>query len=174
MDDYIDVLSYLQQPFWEKVEYEVPDNWWHSKDYCNVPLEDYMNALKNAIKNHYTIVIGGDVSEAGFIRDAQVAIIPTFDIPSAEIDDNARQFRFSNGTTTDDHGMHVVGYYEKDGTDWYLVKDSGSGSRNNDEASPEFGYYFFRGDYLKLKMMDFLVHKDAVKDLLKKFDSIHE
>ena len=169
MDDYIDVLSYLQQPFWEKVEYEVPDNWWHSKDYYNVPLEDFMNAIKNAIKNHYTISIGGDVSEAGFSRDAQVAIIPTFDIPATEIDDNARQFRFSNGTTTDDHGMHLVGYYDKDGTDWYLIKDSGSGSRNNDEAAPEFGYYFFRGDYLKLKMMDFLVHKDAVKDLLRQF-----
>jgi len=169
MDDYIDVLSYLQQPFWQKVEYEVPDNWWHSRDYYNVPLEDYMNALKNAIKNHYTMVIGGDVSEAGFSRDLQVAIIPTFDIPPADIDDNARQFRFSNGTTTDDHGMHLVGCYEKEGTDWYLVKDSGSGSRNNDTAAAEFGYYFFRGDYVKLKMMDFLVHKDAVKDLLRKF-----
>ncbi|MCX6282454.1 MAG: peptidase C1 [Bacteroidetes bacterium] len=169
MDDYVDVLSYLQKPFWEKVEYEVPDNWWHSRDYYNVPLEDFMNALKNAIKNHYTMVIGGDVSEAGFSREAQVAIIPTFDIPSEDIDDNARQFRFSNGTTTDDHGMHLVGFYEKDGTGWYLIKDSGSGSRNHDEAAPEFGYYFFRADYLKLKMMDFLVHKDAVKDLLGKF-----
>ncbi|MCX6285879.1 MAG: peptidase C1 [Bacteroidetes bacterium] len=169
MDDYIDVLSYLQQPFWQKVEYEVPDNWWHSKEYYNVPLEDYMNALKNAIRNHYTIVIGGDVSEAGFSREAQVALIPSFDIAVADIDDNARQFRFSNKTTTDDHGMHLVGWYEKDGTDWYLIKDSGSGSRNNDETTPEFGYYFFRGDYVKLKMMDFMVHKDAVKDLLGKF-----
>ncbi len=169
MDDYVDVLSYLQQPFWQKVEYEVEDNWWHSKDYYNVPLEDFMTALKNAIKNHYTVVVGGDVSEAGFSRESQVAIIPSFDIPVADIDDNARQFRFSNGTTTDDHGMHLIGWYEKDGSDWYLIKDSGSGSRNNDEASPEFGYYFFRGDYIKLKMMSFLVHKDAVKDLLGKF-----
>jgi bleomycin hydrolase len=169
MDDYVDVLSYLQQPFWKQVEYEVPDNWWHSKDYYNVPLEDYMNAIKNAIKNHYTIAIGGDVSEAGFSRESQVAIVPTFDIPADQIDDNARQFRFSNETTTDDHGMHLVGYYEKDGTDWYLIKDSGSGSRNGDEKAPEFGYYFFRADYIKLKMMDFMVHKDAVKDLLKKF-----
>jgi len=169
MDDYVDVLSYLQQPFWQKVEYETEDNWWHSKEYYNVPIEDYMNALKNAIKNHYTLVIGGDVSEAGFSREAQVAIIPSFDIPVADIDDNARQFRFSNGTTTDDHGMHLVGYYQKDGTDWYLIKDSGSGSRNNDETAPEFGYYFFRGDYIKLKMMDFMVHKDALKDLLGKF-----
>lgn len=169
MDDYVDVLSYLQQPFWQKVEYEVPDNWWHSKEYYNVPLDDWMKALKNAIRNHYTLVIGGDVSEAGFSREAQVALVPTFDIEAADIDDNARQFRFSNETTTDDHGMHLVGWYEKDGADWFLIKDSGSGSRNNDEKAPEFGYYFFRGDYLKLKMMEFLVHKDAVKDLLSGF-----
>jgi len=171
MDDYIDVLSYLQRPFWEKVEYKVPDNWWHSKDYYNVPLEDFMKVIRNAIRNHYTMVVGGDVSEAGFSRDYQVALIPSFDIPVAFIDDNARQFRFSNGTTTDDHGMHLVGYYEdKDGTDWYLIKDSGSGSRNNIESAPEFGYYFFRGDYIKLKIMDILVHKDAIKDLLVKFN----
>ncbi len=170
MEDYVDILSYMQQPFWQKVEYEVPDNWWHSKAYYNVPLEDYMNALKNAIKNHYTVVIGGDVSEAGFSREMQVALVPSFDIAVADIDDNARQFRFSNLTTTDDHGMHLVGYYEKDGTDWYLIKDSGSGSRNNDETAPEFGYYFFRGDYIKLKMMNFMVHKDAVKELLEKME----
>ena len=102
-------------------------------------------------------------------QDSAVMHRLPFDIPVEEIDDNARQFRFSNGTTTDDHGMHLVGYYEKDGTDWYLIKDSGSGSRNNDETAPEFGYYFFRGDYIKLKMMDFMVHKDAIPDLLRKF-----
>jgi bleomycin hydrolase len=37
-DDYVDVLSYMQQPYYKQVEYEVPDNWWHSKDYYNVPL----------------------------------------------------------------------------------------------------------------------------------------
>jgi bleomycin hydrolase len=168
-DDYVDVLSYMQKPFWKQCEYEVSDNWWHSEEYYNVPLEDYMNAIKNAIRNHYTVAIGGDVSEAGFNRENQVAIIPTFDIAAADIDDNARQFRFSNGTTTDDHGMHLVGWYEKDGVTWFLVKDSGSGSRNNDVKAPEFGYYFFREDYVKLKMMDFMVHKDAVKDLLGKF-----
>jgi bleomycin hydrolase len=169
MNDYVDILSCMQEPLWQKVEYPVADNWWHSKEYYNVPLEDYMNALKNAIQNHYTMVIGGDVSEAGFDREHQVALIPTFDIPSDYIDDAARQFRFSNGTTTDDHGMHLVGWYSKDGTDWYLIKDSASGSRNNDEAAPEFGYCFFRGDYIKLKMMSFLVHRDAVKEVLAKF-----
>ncbi len=168
-DDYVEILSYKQEPFWQKAEYKVPDNWWHSKDYYNVPLEDFMKIIKKSIRNGYTMSIGGDVSEAGFLRSTQAAVIPTFDIPYKYIDDNARQFRFSNKTTTDDHGMHLVGYTERDGMDWYLIKDSSSGSRNNDPDAPEFGYYFFREDYVKLKMMGFTIHKDAVKDILKKF-----
>ena len=85
------------------------------------------------------------------------------------IDQSAREMRIANETTGDDHGIHLVGYTRLKDHDWYLIKDSGSGSRNNDEATPEFGYYFFRGDYVKLKMMDFLVHKDAVKELIGKF-----
>jgi len=165
-DNYVDILSYEQEPFFQHVEYKVPDNWWHSTDYCNVPLATFMETLKKVVRAGYTVSIGGDVSEAGFDHKSQVAIIPDFDIPSAFINDDARQFRFSNETTTDDHGMHLVGYLEKDGKDWYLIKDSGSGSRNNDPMAPEFGYYFFSEDYVKLKMMDFMVHKDAVKDLL--------
>ncbi|MGA1978001.1 MAG: C1 family peptidase [Bacteroidales bacterium] len=168
-DDYVDLLSYTQQPFYKQVEYEVPDNWWHSTEYYNVPLNDFMSGLKNAIRKGYTIAIGGDVSEPGMDRVSQCAVIPDFDIPSAYINDDAREFRFSNQTTTDDHGMHLVGYLEKDGKDWYLVKDSGSGSRNNDPNAKEFGYYFFSEDYVRLKIMDFMVHKDAVKEILAKF-----
>jgi bleomycin hydrolase len=168
-DDYIEILSYKQEPFWQKVEYKVPDNWWHSTDYYNVPLNDYMSALKNSARNGYTICIGGDVSEPGLNKATQAAMIPDFDIPSQYINDDARQFRFNNETTTDDHGLHIVGYCERNGKDWYLVKDSGSGSRNNNPSAPEFGYFFFHEDYVKLKMMYFTVHKDAVKEVLKKF-----
>ena len=169
-DDYVEVLSYLQQPFWKQVEYEVPDNWWHSKEYYNVPLEVFMNILNTSIEKGYTVSIGGDVSEAGFSRETNVALVPDFDIPSAYINDNARQFRFSNETTTDDHGMHMVGYMkDKDGKMWYLIKDSSSGSRNIGKDKPEFGYYFFSEDYVKLKMMGFTVHKDMLKKYMKKF-----
>ena len=167
-DDYVDILSYKQEPFYQHVEYKVPDNWWYNSDYCNVPLDIFMITLKKVVANGYTVSIGGDVSEAGFDRKTQCAIVPDFDIPAAYINDDARQFRFSNQTTTDDHGMHLVGNLLKDGKEWFLIKDSGSGSRNNDPDAGEFGYYFFSEDYIKLKMMDFMVHKDAVKDLLVK------
>lgn len=161
-DDYVDVLSYMQQPYGEQVEYEVPDNWWHNKDYYNIPLDTFMKVLKNAVRKGFTVGIGGDVSEPGKDADKKVFMIPPFDIPSEYIDENARQFRFSNGTTTDDHGVHLVGYKEESGKDWYLIKDSGSSAHNNEPK----GYYFFTEDYIKLKMMDFMVHKDAVKGFI--------
>lgn len=165
VDDYVDVVSYMQQPYWQQVEYEVPDNWWHNKDYYNIPLDDFMKVLKNAIKNGYTLAIGGDVSEPGYDSWTKCAVVPTFDIPSEYIDENSRQFRFSNETTTDDHGIHLVGYKELDGKTWFLIKDSGSGSRNTGDK----GYYFYQEDYVKLKIMDFMVHKDMFKDYLSKF-----
>lgn len=163
-DDYVDILSLMASPYWKKAEYECPDNWWHSQRYNNVPLDEFMTAIKQAIKNGYTLFIGGDTSESGYYGPKDVAVIPSYDIPSAYIDENARQFRFSNRSTTDDHGIHLVGYQErKDGT-WFLIKDSGSGSR----SGPNKGYYFYHEDYVKLKMMNFIVHKSAVAGLLKK------
>jgi bleomycin hydrolase len=161
-DDYIDVLSYRQQPFGGQVEYEVPDNWWHSKDYYNVPLDTFMKTLRSALGRGYSVSLGGDVSEPGKSPEKKVFMIPSFDIPSSAIDDDARQFRFSNGTTTDDHGIHLIGYQEVNGKGWFLIKDSGSSAFNYEPK----GYYVLTEDYVKLKMMDFMVHKDAVKGFI--------
>ena len=166
LNEYVDFMSLLQKPYWEKVEYKVPDNWWRSNDYYNVPLNDFMTIIKNAIKSGYSMSIGGDVSESGYSPKYDVAIIPSYDIPSNFIDENARQFRFSNGTTTDDHAIHLIGYkIDKDNDWWFLIKDSGSGSRNGNLP----GFYFYHEDYVKLKMMTFTIHKDAVNKILKKF-----
>lgn len=166
LNDYVDVLSYMQKPYYKQVEYEVPDNWWHSKDYYNIPLDDFISVLRNAMRNGYTIGLGGDVSEPGKSAELDVFMVPDFDIPSEYIDENARQFRFSNKTTTDDHGIHLVGYLDRPDQSWYLIKDSGSGSRNGKNK----GFYFFTEDYIKLKIMDYIIHKDAFKNEMKKFN----
>ncbi|HEY3381229.1 MAG TPA: C1 family peptidase [Vicinamibacterales bacterium] len=165
LDDYVELLSMTDKPYFQSVEYEVPDNWWHGKEYLNVPLDTFMTGLKQAIRQGYSIAIAADFSEPGYSIGAPgLAVVPTWDIPSAYIDANARHFRFANGTTTDDHGLHVVGWMQKNGKDWYLVKDSWSSAWNNDHP----GYYFFHEDYVKLKVLGYLVHKDAVKGLLEK------
>lgn len=165
LDDYIEFMSLLEKPYFKQVELEVQDNWWHDSTYYNVPLNIFMRIIKNAIQQGYTLAIGGDVSEPGIESHAEVAIIPTFDIPSEYIDEYARQLRFSNNTTADDHGIHLVGYKEQDGKYWFLIKDSGSSSFNGQNK----GYYFYHEDFVKLKMLSFTVHRSIVEDVLKNF-----
>jgi bleomycin hydrolase len=129
-----------------------------------------MAVVARALQKGYTITLGGDTSEPGYDDLTEVAMVPTFDIPAAYIDEDARQLRWSNGTTTDDHGIHVVGIMQKANGNWYLIKDSGSGSRNG----PHKGYRFYHQDYIKLKMLDMMVHKDMVEKLLEKFPNREE
>jgi len=167
--DYVNFMSLMEAPYYEKAVYDVPDNWWRSDNYNNIPLEDFITLIQESLKKGYSISIGGDVSEPGFDKITQTATIPKFDIESKYINESSRQLRFSNGATTDDHAMHLIGYYEKEnGENWFLIKDSGSGSRNAGEQSNKFGYYFMNEDYIKLKMMSFTVHKDAAQLFLDK------
>ena len=48
-NNYVDFMSLMQKPYWKKVEYKVPDNWWRSDDYYNIPLEDFMSMIVQGI-----------------------------------------------------------------------------------------------------------------------------
>jgi len=162
--DYVVLMSFKYLPFYTKGEYKVPDNWWHCKDFYNVPLKEFYSAIKNAIQKGYSVGIAGDVSEPGINYDQALAFIPSFDISYKNINQDSRELRFYNRTSTDDHAVHLIGYKEKGGHDWFLIKDSSGGFRGKLK-----GYYFMRDDYIKLKILIAAVHKDAVKDLLKNF-----
>ncbi len=165
LDDYIDIISILEKPYYTKIEYTVPDNWRKDSSYFNIPLDEFMNSLVEALNKGFSAIIGGDVSEAGILSQLEVAMVPSFDIPSSFINDYARQFRFSNQTTTDDHGIHIVGITKKDNGYWFLIKDSGAGAFNGNNK----GYYFYHFDFIKLKMMTYMLHKSALKNILDKF-----
>lgn len=167
LDDYVIIMSFKSLPFYTRGEFKVPDNWWHCKGYYNVPLDDFYNAIVNALKNDYTVAFGGDISEPGKSGDDDIAIIPSFDILPKLIDQDSREFRFTNRTSTDDHAIHAVGIKEANDHTWFLIKDSGSSAQRGQFK----GYYFFRDDYVKLKMLNIMVHKDAVPDLMAKFSA---
>ena len=166
LDNYVSIMSFKKPGFWAKDAYDVPDNWWNSKEYYNVPLDDFYSSLKGAIKNGYSLVIAGDVSEPGKYGWHDLGFVPSFDIPSDHINQESREFRFYNKTSTDDHGMHLIGYNRFEGEDWFLIKDSASSAWKG-----EFdGYHFFHQDYIKLKILVYVAHKDAVEILLKKIE----
>ena len=120
-NDYVDFMSTLKFDFYTKGEYEVPDNWWHSKEYYNIPLNEFYNTIKQSIKGGYSMVIGGDVSEPGKYGEGDIAIVVPWDLPEKSINQSSREFRFNNKTSTDDHGIHLIGYTKKYGHDWYLI-----------------------------------------------------
>ncbi len=165
LDDYVSIMSTMREPFWTRGEFEVQDNWWHSKDYHNVPLDDFYGVIKTALDKGYSLTIGGDVSEPGKDGMNDVLFVPPYDIPSRYIDQLAREYRIVNKSTGDDHGIHLVGHTELGGHDWFLIKDSGRSSRRGNHK----GYYFMRGDFVRLKMLTISVHRDAVPELLARF-----
>jgi len=164
LGDYVNFMSCISDTFYAKAEFKVPDNWWHSREYYNVPLNDWYDGLRGAIRRGFSAAIGGDVSEPGKDRDSGLCLIPSFDIPAGAIGQSSREFRINNSTTGDDHGIHLIGAANSGGHDWFLIKDSGSSGHEG----PYRGYMFYRDDYVRLKMLTFTVHRDAVGSLLKK------
>lgn len=169
-DDYYSIMSTGYFPFYTFQEFKYPDNWWHSKEYINIPLNTWYKVIKKSIKSGYTIAIGGDTSEPGNLGTNDIAFIPTFDIPEKYINQDSREYRIFNKTTNDDHGIHLVGYTRIKGKDWFLIKDSNRSSRKGKYK----GYYFFREDFIKLKMLSFTVHKDMLKDILPRIKEYSE
>ena len=163
-DDYILITSFMHAPFDTFVKLDVPDNWAQYETYFNVPLDVFFNGLKNALRKGYSAAFDSDTGEPGRMGAHDIAFIPEFDLPAKYIDQKAREFRFQNGSTTDDHLMHMVGYTRHKGQDWFLVKDSWRTAWLGEHP----GYYFFHGDYIRLKALAYLVHKDAVPEITKR------
>jgi bleomycin hydrolase len=189
MSDYVSITSFTNDPFYETCEITIPDNWAWGDSY-NVPLDEMVAIVETALKNGYTVAWGADVSEKGFNFREGIAIVPedpntiqvkgrdnkSFNDAGAEKKSNAflepvkeivvtqemRQEGYDNKTTTDDHGMHIVGMYkDQNGNIYFLVKNSwGTGNL------PQ-GYLYVSAQYFKLKTINVYLHKDALNKEIK-------
>ena len=159
--DYVMLMSTLSVPFNTIDKFNVPDNWRPTYTYYNLPLDEYYGYIKKATQMGYTVCIGGDVSEPGYYGVEDAAVVPSFDIPRDYIDQDSRELRFYNKTTQDDHLIHVLAYKKVKGRDWYLIKDSSRAAR----SGKFHGYLFYRADYIKLKMLMYMVHRNIVADI---------
>ncbi len=192
MSDYIEIGSYTHHDFYDTFILEVPDNWMLD-EINNVPLEDMMAIIENAINNGYSVAWGADVSEKGFSWKNGVAIVPDEDNPEIagmesdkwqnldakekkaklysfdepvnekEITQEMRQAEFDNYKTTDDHGMLITGI-AKDQRGEMFFKVKNSWST---KGSPYEGYFFASKPFVALKTIDIVVHKDAIPQAIK-------
>lgn len=73
-DDYVSLTSFTHYPFYSKFIIEVQDNWRWAESY-NLPLDEFMEVMDQAVRNGYSFAWGADVSEKGFSRQG-IATVP--------------------------------------------------------------------------------------------------
>ena len=159
-DDYVEITSYTHHPFYKPFVLEVPDNWAHAL-YYNVPVDELIEIVYNAINNGYTVAWDGDTSEKTFMHKKGKAIVP--EDKQGKITQELRQETFLNRTTTDDHLMHIVGLSkDSKGANCFYTKNSWG------QTSNEYGgYLHMTEDYVRLKTIAIMVHKDAIPQNIK-------
>ena len=171
-DDYVEISSLQEYPYYTKFVFMVPDNWSFDQVY-NVKINELTEIIDHALKTGYSVAWGGDVSEKSFSWKNGVAFVPEkkyndmtadekadlFNGPKTElvVTEEMRQKAFDNYTTTDDHGMHIVGLSkDQNGKEYYIVKNSWGSS--NDYK----GYLFMTKEFVKYKTTDIMLHKGGL------------
>lgn len=171
-DDYVEISSLQEYPYYSKFVLMVPDNWNYDQVY-NVKMNELTDIIDNALKNGYSVAWAGDVSEKSFSWKNGVAYVPEkkiedmtaeekadmFNGPKKEavVTEEMRQKAFDNYTTTDDHGMHIVGISkDQNGKEYYIVKNSW-GTTNDYK-----GYLYMSKEFAKYKATAIMLHKKGV------------
>ncbi|MFW6128750.1 MAG: aminopeptidase C [Candidatus Aminicenantaceae bacterium] len=170
-DDYVELTSFTYAPFYSQCILKVPDNWIYNDDFYNVPLDDLEQMADYALKNGFSVVWDGDVSEKYISsRNRGYAILPKDEIKGSikepvkeiQVTQSNRQENFDSYRTTDDHLMHIVGLAEdQNGNVYYYIKNSGG-----PEGVYE-GYLYMSKPYYRMKTTAIMVHKDAIPPSLK-------
>ena len=193
-DDYVELTSYTHHPFYEKFRLEVPDNWSFNANYYNLPIDELMQVIDNALQNGYSVVWDGDVSDRGFNHQKALAILPETDVekmdsenkkqwqrlskderlnklyafespvPEKKVDQEMRQMAFETQKVTDDHLMHLTGLLKDQNGTKYYVTKNSWGSDSNSNG----GYLNMSEPYVRLSTIAIMVHKDAIPKAIRK------
>ena len=192
-DDYVTITSYTHHPFYSAFAVEVQDNWRNPLSW-NLPIDEMMRVIDNAINEGYCIAWGGDVSEEGFTRQGLAYAIDNKKAQSLAGSDMARwlklsrtertnlldslgckvpeivptqqrrQERYDNWELTDDHGMLIYGLAKDQNGKEYYMVKNSWG-----EAGDYKGIWYMTKAFIADNTMDFMVNKNAIpKDIRKK------
>ena len=193
LNDYVSITSYTHHPFYTAFPVEVQDNWRFPLSY-NLPMDEMMQVIDNAIAEGYTVAWGGDVSEPGFTRQGLAYAIDTkkteslagsdmarwlklsaekkksiidslgYKVPEVVATQEMRQERFDNWELTDDHGMLIYGLAKDQTGKEYYMVKNSWG-----ETGDFKGTWYMTKTFIAANTMDFLINKNAIPaDIRKK------
>ena len=188
LNDYV----FTHHPFYTAFAVEVQDNWRFPLSY-NLPMDEMMQIIDNAINQGYTIAWGGDVSEDGFTRKGLAYAIDSKATQSLQGSDMAkwlkmtaskkhdvidslgctvpeivatqelRQERFDNWELTDDHGMLIYGVAKDQNGKEYYMVKNSWG-----ESGDYKGTWYMTKTFIAANTMDFLINKNAIPAEIRK------
>ena len=191
-NDYVSITSYTHHPFSPGFAVEVQDTWRFPLSY-NLPMDEMMQVIDNAIEKGYTVAWGGDVSEDGFTRNGLAYAIDTKKTESLAGSDMARwlkmtatkkrslidslgctvpeivptqelrQERFDNWELTDDHGMLIYGVAKDQNGKEYYMVKNSWG-----ETGEYKGTWYMTKTFIAANTMDFLVNRNAIPKKIRK------
>lgn len=191
LNEYVQFASFTDKEMYKPFNIMIPDNWTNTPSY-NMPFDEMMAELDNALNNGYTVGWAQDVSDKGFSRKAGVAIVPTDDVnairesnpkafkkmtdaevlekqysfeyvmPEKEVTEEMHQIAYNDWSTGDDHSMLIVGIAHDQNGTKYYKVKNSWG-----ETGPYAGYWYCSEQFVKLHTVFFTVNKAAFSDAMK-------
>lgn len=187
MNDLVAVSSFTHHPFYKPFVLEVPDNWCNGQ-YYNVPLEEMMEIVDNAIDKGYTVLWAADVSEKGFKWYEGVALLPKVDrnkertgtelarwvkLRSSEKEDELYDFKgpVEEVEATQDIRQKGFDNYETTDDHGMVIVGKAVDQKGNkyfkvknswDTDQVYNGYFYVSETYFKLKTMGIMINKKAI------------
>ncbi len=186
-DNYISLTSFTHHPFYKPFPIEVPDNWRWANSY-NLPIEELMAVMENAVMKGYTIAWASDVSELGFSR-LGIAVVPDADAVENAGSDQERWIGQSTRerdaslrarvgsevlaekTITQEMRQEAFNNYQTTddhGMQIYGISTDQKGNKyfmvknSWGETGPYSGLWYASFPFVKYKTMSIILHKDAI------------
>lgn len=171
-DDYIIFSSFSNHPYYKQFVLQVP-NYYANGTCYNLPLDEFMQVIDNAINEGYTVAWASKMNGRSFSMKKGAAIVPEKSWsemteeeaskafngrnPERVITQEVRQKEFENYTFTGDHGMHIVGIAkDQNGKTFYKVKNSWG------ETGKYNGFIFASRPFVMLTTTNCMVNKNAI------------
>ena len=196
-NDYVSLTSYTHHPYYSTFALEIEDNWRWASSY-NLPLDEFMRVMYEAVQNGWTFAWGADVSEEGFSRrsgkNKSVAMVPDTKFKAGVGSDQAR-WTGEKGSEKGSEKVEIVSANaEKNITpemrqeaydNWETTDDHGMliyGLAKDQygkeyfmmknswgETGPFKGFWYVSQPYVAYKTMNIVINKNAVPaDIRKK------
>ena len=186
-EDYISLTSFTHHPFYKPFAVEVPDNWRWALSY-NLPVDELMEVMEQAVMKGYTIAWASDVSEAGFSREG-IAIVPDEEAPENAGSDKSRWLGLSSRErdaeiririgkeilsekeiTQEMRQTSFDNYATTDdhGMQIYGIAEDQNGNRffmvknSWGETGPYDGFWYASFPFVSYKTLSIVLHKDAL------------